>query len=80
MCGQLPELSFYFIHQCRMLLQVSSKFFISRIKKTLHYRILQSISELRLKGGVILAQQQALLRAKIIDGADDNDQMFVFLS
>ena len=56
MCGHPPELSFYFTHQCRMLLQVSSKFCISRIQKMLHYRILQPISELRLKGGVILAQ------------------------
>ena len=64
-----------------MLLQVSSKFFISRNKKTLHYRILQSISELRLKGGVILEQAATRsIKAKIIDGGDDSNQMFLFLS
>ena len=63
------------------MLQVSSKFFISRIKKTWHYRILQSISELRIKGVVILAQAAtSSIKAKIIAGGDDSNQMFLFLS
>ena len=63
-----------------MLLQVSAKFFISRIKKTLHYRILQSISELRLKGGVILAQAATSSIKGKNYGGDDSNQMFLFLS